>query len=598
MVKALFSNLPDDVGLYGKPMGRNVQLWNTKGELVLDGPRAKFSDVQKTQRVVQAGGTYFYRFLFPAMTVGKYEVYWQRPLVAYRDQKSGVAKVLAQAPLGYLTAYDARKQQLDKPITLWPRLLRRTIPQAALVFQAKGMAEHGAQNARNVLQLFDANMLWGKPLPRSFADRHVRLNKHEQFDDWWKTINEKLPETEALVEPLSSSKPKKQAALTYAYTGQRSFEVEYWKTIASLAEGQYLNKNVADCVRDAITERRLTYQGRQLDALGDHLLAYHRGMVAKAQMQKEVCVGELPFRWQPECEFSWSGAWLRNKQTPCERNLMVVIPGKDRKRTVIMSDHYDTAYMEDCFDGRVGQAGARLAACGADDNHSATVALMLAAPIFMKLSKQGKLEHDIWLVHLTGEEFPSDCIGARHLTKLLVEKCLALYLPKGKKKDLSKVKVEGVFDLDMIAHNNDKEPDIFQIASGTGAASQRLAYQAHMANALWNELTKEWNTQKDRKGKPRGRRSPHGSAIPEVAPFLPLIGEVRPPADRRSALFNTDGQVFSDAGVPCVLFMENYDINRTGYHDTHDTMANIDLDYGAALAAITIETVARVACGM
>jgi hypothetical protein len=39
--------------------------------------------------------------------------------------------------------------------------------------------------------------------------------------------------------------------------------------------------------------------------------------------------------------------------------------------------------------------------------------------------------------------------------------------------------------------------------------------------------------------------------------------------------------------------MENYDINRVGYHDTHDTMANIDLDYGAALAAITIETVAQ-----
>ena len=45
----------------------------------------------------------------------------------------------------------------------------------------------------------------------------------------------------------------------------------------------------------------------------------------------------------------------------------------------------------------------------------------------------------------------------------------------------------------------------------------------------------------------------------------------------------------------CVLFMENYDINRTGYHDTHDTMANIDLDYGAAVAAITIESVARAA---
>ena len=53
--------------------------------------------------------------------------------------------------------------------------------------------------------------------------------------------------------------------------------------------------------------------------------------------------------------------------------------------------------------------------------------------------------------------------------------------------------------------------------------------------------------------------------------------------------------VIDGLGIPVVLFMENYDINRCGYHDTHDTMANIDLDYGAALAAITIETVARAA---
>jgi hypothetical protein len=47
--------------------------------------------------------------------------------------------------------------------------------------------------------------------------------------------------------------------------------------------------------------------------------------------------------------------------------------------------------------------------------------------------------------------------------------------------------------------------------------------------------------------------------------------------------------------VPVVLFMENYDIERVGYHDTHDNMTNINLDYGAALAAITIESVARAA---
>jgi hypothetical protein len=41
--------------------------------------------------------------------------------------------------------------------------------------------------------------------------------------------------------------------------------------------------------------------------------------------------------------------------------------------------------------------------------------------------------------------------------------------------------------------------------------------------------------------------------------------------------------------------MENYDISRLGYHDTLDTMANIDLDYCAAMIAIAIEAVADAA---
>jgi hypothetical protein len=74
-----------------------------------------------------------------------------------------------------------------------------------------------------------------------------------------------------------------------------------------------------------------------------------------------------------------------------------------------------------------------------------------------------------------------------------------------------------------------------------------------------------------------------------------LEGEVRTTNNPHSSLYNTDGQIFSDVGVPVVLFMENYDIDRTGYHDTKDTLTNIDLDYGAAVAAIATETVARVA---
>ena len=57
---------------------------------------------------------------------------------------------------------------------------------------------------------------------------------------------------------------------------------------------------------------------------------------------------------------------------------------------------------------------------------------MLAAPIFLELSKAGRLGCDIWLIHLTGEEFPADCLGARALTERLIEGTLSLHLPDGK----------------------------------------------------------------------------------------------------------------------------------------------------------------------
>ena len=112
---------------------------------------------------------------------------------------------------------------------------------------------------------------------------------------------------------------------------------------------------------------------------------------------------------------------------------------------------------------------------------------------------------------------------------------------------------------------------------------------------IWNAGTKKWNRHPARRGRGRGRRSRDGATIPEIARHPKLQGEVRIPRDPRCSLFNTDGQIFSDMGIPVVLFMENYDINRVGYHDTKDNLSNIDLDYGAAVAAIAIESVARMA---
>jgi hypothetical protein len=159
---------------------------------------------------------------------------------------------------------------------------------------------------------------------------------------------------------------------------------------------------------------------------------------------------------------------------------------------------------------------------------------------------------------------------------------------------LSAVELAGVLVMDMIAHNRDNAPNIFQISPGRSAASLRLAYEAHIANAIWNASAPRWNRRRDREGRGAGTRSADARTLPQVAQHPILHGEVRTTDNPQSSLFNTDVQIFSDIGAPCVLMMENYDINRTGYHDSFDTLQNIDLDYGAALSAICIETIARV----
>jgi Peptidase family M28 len=602
LLHVLFSTIPEDIDLYDKPMARNVQLWTDDFRFLLDGPTANPEQLKLAMRTVQAGGTFGYRFQFPAMQVGKHEVYWHRPLVAYRDAKNEV-QVLSDAPLGYLTAYDAARPRLEKALELWPRIQRRALPEAALRLYHAGNGRVTLPVIRGVEQLLDAvRHNDGQPLPRSLA-RSVLVRKPSESLDGWLDC---CPDSgvavgmRELVELEPRPLPRRLGAtapdsLTYRKSATRAFEVAYWKTIAALSEGTFLNKNNADCVRDDITHHVLTYEGRHLEGLGDYLLAYYERKIAAAKMTGKALAGEVPFQWRTDFDYSWMGGWLKNQETSAERDIVVVIPGKDRSRAVILGDHYDTAYMADRFYRELGGCGARLAACGADDNHSATAAMMLAAPIFLDMSKKGQLGCDVWLVHLTGEEFPADCLGARALTQRLIEGTLKLRLPTGKTRDLSGVRIKGLYVSDMIAHNNDHARDIFQISPGTGGGSFWLAHQAHLAAETWNESVLVWNQHKDRAGRPRGRRSPHGAAIPEIAQFLTLTGQVRLPVDPRSTVYNTDAQVFSDAGIPCVLFMENYDINRVGYHDTHDTMANIDLDYGAAVCAITIESVARAA---
>jgi hypothetical protein len=604
----LFSTHGDDLGLYGKPMGRNVQLWTCDNHLLLDGPHATRTQLYEAAGRVSGGGLFGYRFHFPPMRVGLHEVYWHRPLAAYWDASHNEARLIADAPTGYLTAYLADRPTLGTPIELWPRLLSREPYLEALQLFRQPRDPHPHQTDLNARMLLDSREQAGRPLARSFAGAILTGHCDRAVDHWLKELpgwaldadrGRRLAETiDRCLEPEATGKAGEEpnTAWTYWGTANRPFEVRYWKTIARLAEGRYRNKDNADCVLDPATQSHLAHPHRDLEALGDYLLKYYTREVDKAGMSRKAVVGEIPFHWQTDFQFDWMGGWLLNQEHKTyERDLITVIPGRDRGRAVIMADHYDTAYMVDRYDPQYGGTGARLAAAGADDNHSATTALMLAAPLFLKLSREGALACDVWLVHLTGEEFPSDCLGARHLSQLLVEGRLKVRTTTGRWRDFSQVRIQGVYVLDMVAHNNDRERDVFQIAPGTGRQSLWLAEQAHRANEVWNEAVPIWNQRAARKGLGRGQRSPDGRTIPATAAHLSLCGEVRLPANPRSTLYNTDGQIFSDAGIPVVLFMENYDIDREGYHDTHDNMLNIDLDYGAALTAIAIESVARAA---
>lgn len=603
LVKALFSTETDSLGLYDKPMARNSQIWSHNFEMILDGPRSDKKQILLAEEAILKGGLFGYRFFYPPMKTGEHEIYWHRPLVAWLDPSDESIVIDPALLSGHMAGYHITDRNFTSPVEIWPRIQARPQYISAIHDFTTRNDHYAHQTAFNLISLFEAwNMQGKKPLSRTYAYSLLNVSKHKNLEMWIDELSihasdpEKARIMKEEVNKILDGNTKEPEPLTYASTANREFEEKWWNEIKFLAHGQFINKDNADDVKDAATLAVKKHEQRDLEKLGDYFINYHQKSIAASGMEGKAFVGELPFRWHTDFDFNIYGGWTGNQNgTHYERNILVVIPGKNRKEAVVMGDHYDTAYMEDIYEPGRGGSGARVSANGADDNYSASTTLLLAAPIFLKMAAEGKLERDVWLIHLTGEEFPSDCMGARNFCKTLVEKNVHLHTSDGNKIDLSGTDVVGVYVMDMIGHNRDNDHDIFQISPGKSAASLYLARQAHIANELWNRATPEWNKNPERINRAKGKRISGDEEIPEVAKFLHLNGEVRTQYNPHSSIFNTDGQIFSDIGVPVVLFMENYDINRQGYHDTHDTMENIDLDYGSAFAAIAIESVARVA---
>ncbi|MCS7046591.1 MAG: hypothetical protein NZO58_09570, partial [Gemmataceae bacterium] len=366
LLHALFSSDPDDVRLYDKPLARNVQLWTLEGRLLLDGPSAALDDIKQAMETVLAGGVFGYRFVYPALRVGRHEVFWHRTVAAYYCNEKQKALLLDEAPLGYLTCYatvpgdgagpQAVRAQYrvghdawQRPVELWPRLHRRPLPMALLALAQPSSPSDVVAAVRNLVDAYHGR--GNTPLPRRLAHDLAAVPREVPLKDWLETLPTAniYDGVTAILEPKETPLPRRPGArtpesLTYHATSRRSFETAFWKLLTILAEGRFLNKNNADCVRDAATQRLLPYAGRHLDALADFLADYHRQKVAATAPNVPAVVGEHRFRWQTDFDYSWMEGWQANQEQAAERNIVVVIPGRDRSRAVVLAAHYDTAY--------------------------------------------------------------------------------------------------------------------------------------------------------------------------------------------------------------------------------------------------------------
>ena len=139
--------------------------------------------------------------------------------------------------------------------------------------------------------------------------------------------------------------------------------------------------------------------------------------------------------------------------------------------------------------------------------------------------------------------------------------------------------------MDMIAHNNDREQDVFQIAPGTG----RAVDAAGRSRPTWRTRSgtprrRVWNRRRDRRGlraRPAQRRRQHDSRHgPAPAACAARCGRRTIPAARSTT---PTARSSPTPACPSCCSWRTTTSTGTGYHDTHDTMENIDLDYGAAV---------------
>ena len=349
--KVLFSAHPDDIGLYGKPMARNAQVWSDSFEPVLHGPTADGSELHRALELMKTGGSFGYRLYYPPMLVGTHEVFWHRPLVAFRDLAGKNHVITDGGPNGYLVATDVASSTREAAES-WPRDEALEAADAPVTTEGSPQAEALEKAELNLRKLDDARVMLGVPIRETFARALLTTGKMHSFAEWQNLAAKIVKDCPALAKRLTSlandldnaAEPLPAGSWTFGATDRRSFETTYWKTIAMLSGGRYLTKNNGDHISDPVTTKHLAHATRDLDPLGDYLGGSYKALFERAGLAGKALAGYHRFKWQTDFNFGWMGGWSANDSgTTLERNILAIIPGRNRREAVILADHYDTA---------------------------------------------------------------------------------------------------------------------------------------------------------------------------------------------------------------------------------------------------------------
>lgn len=551
----VFSEDKGYLGLYDKPLVRmSAIVRDADGFPVLEGPLATREQVKNVKlRCRKSLGSYSVVMDFvPKMQVNRHEVHWIRPIVGGDERRRFQL-------LGHFRARPVRADasygspEGTKAVDLVPLPLARA--SWVDLWELEHRGKLSLVEAKKVEALFtlESSLRRGLGIPagataRTVLDALAGKAFSGHFPTLARFVRERLerePRARALLERVKRAED--------LYAAARPPERPTGTPERFAHEVVPHARSIFDRVDQA--EYRRLYEELDTIVAGEREAVWFDGSGRRSRFkrknnaQRANQLGEL---------VDWLESWYRSlgyATSQVERhrfrwdgreheNLIVTIPGTVHPdEWVFLGDHFDTAFEGDVFDA----TGRRVSAAGADDNATAVAAVMLAG----KVLKDVKPRRSIRLVHLTGEEFPGDCLGTRHLCSKLVQE---------------RASVAGVYIMDMIGF--DRSEGLFQVSPGRGPRSLACALDVLASTAVWN-------------------RGGHGL---ELRPDLRVAG-----ASCDSSLYNTDGQIYSDAGFPVVLFMEDYDIARTGYHDTHDTQQLITWPYACAIAQVAMDAALRTA---